>query len=364
MIFSHRILLFIFLGFFLGCSDTSEADKAGLIDEIRDADQKASRVIGVVNNQKYVIGDTLVMSFKSPDSLTISSVGIIFNRDSMTSSGEDLIIYTHGSPTGHQNIAVSIELGDKIERHILSIEFLSDIIPTEYTYRRTAWFTHDPDAFTQGLFFYNGFLYESTGRRSQSTLRKVELSSGKVLEKAYMPDNIFAEGATQWKDQIIQLTYTSQQGFVYALDGFEQLKTFNYSTETREGWGITTMDSLLVLSDGSETLYFLDPESFTEVNRIKVYDHDGAVKNINELEFIEGIIYANIWQTDDIITIDPVSGKVLTRIDLKYLMNANWNRPTGFLNGIAYDLTSKRLFITGKLWPRLYEIQLVEKQSS
>ncbi|MDA1122542.1 MAG: glutaminyl-peptide cyclotransferase, partial [Bacteroidetes bacterium] len=350
--------------FFMRCSDNHEADKATLPHEDVDADQKVSQVLGIINNQKSVVGDTLILSFKSPERTTISSVEVILNGKTMKSSGDDLVIYTSGSPTGHQNIVVSINVDDKIEKHILSIEFLSDIIPVAYTYRRIAWFTHDPDAFTQGLFFHNGFLYESTGRRGQSTLRKVELSSGKVLKKTYMADNIFAEGATLWEDQIIQITYTSQKGFVYDIDGFEQLKTFNYSTETREGWGITTIDSLLVMSDGSETLYFLDPESLMEVNRIKVYDNEGPVKNVNELEFIEGVIYANVWQTDDIITIDIVTGKVLARIDLTDLMNANWSRTIDFLNGIAYDPDSKRLFVTGKLWPRLYEIKLLEKKPS
>lgn len=355
----HRVLVFTFALLIIGCSDNSETDNVELPVKNNGPNQKISQVIGLVNNQKSTLGDTLSLSFISSED--ISLVEVIFNGDTFTSNGGDILLQTAGSSTGRKNISINIGVGGRTEKHSFSVEFLSDIVPTEYTYRRVAWFTHDPDAFTQGLFFHNGFLYESTGRRGESTLRKVEISTGKVLEKTYMADNLFAEGTTLWNDQILQLTYTSQQGFVYAIDGFEQLKTFNYSTETTEGWGITTLDSTLVMSDGSEILYFLDPETLMEINRISVYDSEGVVKNINELEFIDGLIYANVYHKDEIITIDPVTGKVMSIIDLSGLMDANWNRRLDVLNGIAYDSGSKRLFVTGKWWPRLYEIQLIEK---
>jgi len=359
MINFRKILFFSFSLLAIGCSESGEADTGALPKESIDPNQILSEVIGLLNNQKSTIGDTLLLSFKS--SAEISSVVVIFNQDTIASTGEDILLQTSGSSAGRQNISVNVRTDEKTERHSFSVEFLSDIVPQEYTYTRVAWFTHDPGAYTQGLFFHDNFLYESTGKEGSSTLRKVELKSGKVLAKVFLDDNLFGEGVTLWKDQIIQLTWHAHIGYVYTLDGFEQIKTFNYPTE---GWGITTIDDVLVMSDGTETLHFLDAEALTETKTVSVYDDKGAIGNLNELEYIEGLIYANVWLTDEIITIDPVTGKVVSRIDLSDLMDANWTRPVEVLNGIAYDPDSKRMFVTGKWWPRLYEIQLVEKNPS
>lgn len=344
-----------------GCGENTEQDKPSEDEIVQPKMTKVTSVEGIINNQKLTIGDTINIKILAENDISIDSVRLTFNGNQQIALGNELVVYTFDLLPGKQTITVEATSANGIEKHSFIIEMLSDIVPEEFTYQRVTYYTHDPDAYTQGLFYHDGFLYENTGRKGQSSLRKVELTTGIVLEQSFLSDKYFGEGITLWKDQIIQLTWTANQGFVYALDGFEQLKSFNYSSE---GWGITTLEDKLVMSDGEENLHFLDPETLQETHQLKVYDDNGPVKNLNELEYIEGAIYANVYETDEIVTIDPETGKVLTRIDLTDLMNAQWNRPINVLNGIAYDKSSKRLFVTGKLWPRLYEIRLIEKKPS
>ncbi len=226
-----------------------------------------------------------------------------------------------------------------------------------YGYRTVNAYQHDPAAFTQGLTFADGWLYEGTGRRGQSTLRRVELESGIVRQLHQLPDRFFGEGVTVFDDRIIQLTWQSGTGFVYDRHSFALLEEFNYSTE---GWGLTHDGKSLILSDGSATLRFLDPETFAETGQIEVFDSDGPVTKLNELEYVKGEIYANVWQTDRIARIDPATGRVTGWIDLTGLLRPEeYTAPVDVLNGIAYDAPGDRLFVTGKLWPRLFEIELI-----
>lgn len=226
-----------------------------------------------------------------------------------------------------------------------------------YGYRTVNIYRHDPDAFTQGLTFTDGWLYEGTGRHGQSTLRRVELESGIVRQLHQLPDRFFGEGVTVFGDRIIQLTWQSGTGFVYNRRSFALLEEFSYSTE---GWGITHDGKSLIMSDGSATLRFLDPETFTETGQVEVFDPDGPVTMLNELEYVKGEIYANVWQTDRIARIDPPTGRVTGWIDLTGLLRPEeYAAPVDVLNGIAYDAAADRLFVTGKLWPRLFEIELV-----
>jgi glutaminyl-peptide cyclotransferase len=222
-------------------------------------------------------------------------------------------------------------------------------------YRIVHTYRHDPDAFTQGLLFYDGYLYEGTGLNGKSSVRKVELNTGRVLQKIELPINYFGEGLALWKDKLIELTWQSKIGFVYDRDTLKQLRTFTYS---REGWGITQDGKRLIMSDGSSTLYFWDPETFQEIGHLDVVDKGKPVPNLNELEYIHGEIYANIWQTDRIARISPTTGNVLGWIDLSGLLTGAEKSEADVLNGIAYDAKQNRLFITGKRWPKLFEIQL------
>jgi glutamine cyclotransferase len=225
------------------------------------------------------------------------------------------------------------------------------------TYRIVRAYPHDPHAFTQGLVFVDGTLYESTGLEGQSSLRMVDLETGRVLQSQPVDSKYFAEGLTAWGSTLVQLTWESHVAFVYDRFSFRMLRTFSYSGE---GWGLTQDGKSLILSDGSDTLRFFDPATFREVRRLAVKDHGKPVHEINELEFIHGKIYANIWHSDRIARIDPASGKVLGWIDLKGLLSADQlSSPEAVLNGIAYDSAHDRLFVTGKLWPKLFEIQVV-----
>lgn len=233
--------------------------------------------------------------------------------------------------------------------------------PTE-NYHVLHEYPHDPGAFTQGLIYLNGFLYESTGLTGRSSLRKVDLATGRVLQEIKIPDRFFAEGLTDWRQQLIQLTWQAHTGFVYDLASFARLREFSYPTE---GWGLTHDDSHLIMSDGSSVLRYLDPTTFETVRTLRVTARNGAVKNLNELEYIHGEIYANIWETDRIARISPASGKVLDFVDLSGLLpDADRTAETNVLNGIAYDSQNDRLFVTGKFWPKLFEIKILDREKT
>jgi glutamine cyclotransferase len=234
--------------------------------------------------------------------------------------------------------------------------------PPVYTFKVRKSFPHDPAAFTQGLVLYDGALFESTGLYGASSLRKVDLQTGRVLRKIDVPAEYFAEGMTIFQGKIFQLTWKAHKGFTYDPKSFEKTGEFAYEGE---GWGLTHDDRFLIMSDGTNQIRFLDPSNFEVVRTIKVFDAARPLMELNELEYIKGEIYANVWQTDRIARIAPASGEVREWIDLHGLLEIKDNsQPVDVLNGIAYDEATDRLFVTGKLWPKLFEIQLKKKGSS
>jgi glutaminyl-peptide cyclotransferase len=235
--------------------------------------------------------------------------------------------------------------------------------PPEYTFEIVRTFPHDSAAFTQGLAYRDGFLYEGTGLKGRSSLRKVWLETGEVVQRIDLSPEYFGEGIALVKDEIVQLTWQSQTGFVYNLSDFRLLRQFSYSGE---GWGLATnaKGNELYMSDGTSEIRVLDSATFAEKRRLKVHDGATAIDQLNELEFVEGQIFANIWQTDRIARISPQTGDVVGWIDLAGLLSPIYRLENGaVLNGIAYDPDRKRLFITGKLWPSIFEIRLVPKHS-
>ena len=225
------------------------------------------------------------------------------------------------------------------------------------TYQILHTYPHDAQAFTQGLIFLDGHLYESTGIKGQSSLRVEDLETGKIDQFLEVPDKYFAEGLTNWGSTLIQLTWQSHIALVYDRSTLRFLRTFSYPGE---GWGLTQDGKDLILSDGTASLRFLDPETFKELRRITVKDHGKPVSQLNELEFIHGEIYSNIWYSDRIARISPATGRVLGWIDLTGLYpKADRSSPGAVLNGIAYDSVHDRLFVTGKLWPKLFEIKVI-----
>jgi glutaminyl-peptide cyclotransferase len=226
-----------------------------------------------------------------------------------------------------------------------------------YGYRVVHVYPHDTSAYTEGLFYKDGYLYESTGEAGESTVRKVELATGKVVQRHDVPAQYFGEGIVDWHDHLIQLTWKDQLGFVYDLEHFQQQRTFQYPGE---GWALTRDDKHLYMSDGSPVLRILDPETLATVGSIMVTDDRNPVLNLNELEWVKGEIYANVWMTNRIARIDPTTGHVKGWIDLTGLFDNSKLPDPGndVLNGIAYDARQDRLFVTGKRWPKLFEITL------
>lgn len=252
----------------------------------------------------------------------------------------------------------------------------SDTVPV-YTYEIINTFKHDSKAFTQGLVFENGFLYEGTGENGESTVRKVELETGKVLQKYDLEDKFFGEGITIFGDKIYQLTWRSGKAFQYDLNNFKLLKEFNYQGE---GWGLTHDGKNLIMSDGTHILKIIDPETFNVVRQITVMQDNGKpLFLLNELEYVKGEIWANIWHSEEMQThttqgvmpnigkpnyiarINPENGKVIGWIDLANISPDDYDDGENTLNGIAYDASKDRIFVTGKNWKKLFEIKLIQK---
>lgn len=225
-----------------------------------------------------------------------------------------------------------------------------------YSYEVVNTFPHDTNAFTQGLIFLNGAFFESTGLNGESTLRKVDVKTGAVLKQIHVPPQYFAEGMTVLNGKVFQITWQSHEGFVYDLETFQLERQFSYDGE---GWGLTTDGQSLILSDGTDQIRFLDPLTFQVIRTIKVSDHGRSINQLNELEYIKGEIYANVWGSNFIVRIDPATGKVLGVVNFAGLLAPQDYFPgMDVLNGIAYDAADDRLFVTGKKWPKLFEVRL------
>jgi glutamine cyclotransferase len=291
----------------------------------------------------------------------LDSVLVLADKTSPLSfRGDHTRFYWHSGRdrVGQVTLKIVVYYNDSLqESHTANLVILSDVIPKKYSYKVIRQYPHDPEAYTQGLFHDNGYLYESTGLEGQSSLRIVNISSGKPEKMVSLGREFFGEGIALFKDQIYQITYKSQVGFVYDKKTLEQIRSFDY--QIREGWGLTTDGQNLVMSDGSSQLYYIEPEFFTQVDRIEVFDNKGLIPSLNELEYFRGKILANVYGESDIVIIDPRSGKVTGKLDLHKLMpRGSEGDLNKVLNGIACDPQSGHLFVTGKHWPVLYEIEL------
>ena len=230
-------------------------------------------------------------------------------------------------------------------------------VPT-YGYEVVRSYPHDRAAFTQGLIVRNGIFYEGTGMNGDSGIRKVKIETGEVLQVKPLAKEYFGEGITEWNGSIVQLTWQHGIGFVYDAETFAQTRAFTYRGE---GWGITHDGTRLIMSDGTAELRFLDPATLKETGRVTVRDARGPIQKLNELEFVNGEIFANVWMTERIVRISPADGRVTGWIDLAGLLTPAQRANADVLNGIAYDAAGDRLFVTGKWWPRVFEIKLVKK---
>ena len=313
------------------------------------------------NKSEFIIGEEIVFLVEQKDTVPIDSVQYFVNNQYLETSVKlpaKIKWNSKLAKTGRNNFeARAFAKGDKTNWK-LGLSMLSDIKPKEYSYKVINTFHHDRAAYTQGLVYEDGFLYEATGLKGESTLRKVQLGTGEVFQAYTLPSDIFGEGIALYKDKIIQLSYRAYTGFVYDKNNFTLLMKFNYPKPT-EGWGLTFDGENLIMSDGTHNLYFIDPVSFSETGKLEVYDDEGPVNKLNELELIKGELWANIYTTDRIVKIDIKTGKVTAYIDLtEILPQKDYERNTDVLNGIAYDEKGDRIFVTGKKWPKLFEIKL------
>lgn len=234
----------------------------------------------------------------------------------------------------------------------------SNSIPV-YSYDIVNAYAHNRTGFTEGLLYLNGSLYESTGLKGESSLRRLNLTTGDILQRTEVPSQYFGEGLATLNSKLYQLTWRSQVGFVYDLNTFEVLTNFTY---TGEGWGMTTDGHSLIRSDGTSIIHYFDPATFAETRTINVTANGQPVKNINELEWVKGLIYANVWKSNYVIEIDPATGNIVGIIDFSGLLNpTDVDEHTDVFNGIAYDPATDRLFVTGKCWPKLFEVRIKKK---
>ena len=267
----------------------------------------------------------------------------------------------NGFKLGKQAISATIFYEGKSKKLNNTVYFLNHTPPVVYTYEVINEYPHDNEAFTQGFVYHDGYFYESTGQNGKSTLRKTEITTGKVLQKIDLDRQYFGEGMTIKDGKIYQLTWRKKVGFIYDLESFKLEKTFDYG-QSKEGWGLTHNNNFLVKTDGTERMWFLNAETFEEVSYIETYTNKRKAEKLNELEFVGGKIYANIWQQNSILIVEPSTGAIEGIVSLKGLQSkAGQKGEDNVLNGIAYDAENDRLYVTGKNWNKVFEIKLIEK---
>jgi len=346
------ITLFVFSSLLIigiSCSESSSKSR-----------KPVSSITVIPTKKSYVLGEKVSVNVKtkSKDG-ELQTVKLYFDKQLLKESNlEDFTV---------DNVDINM-LGDGIfsveavktdglsNTRSANIEIVSDVIPEKYTYKVLKNYPHSKEDYTQGLEFYGNDLYEGTGDYGKSGLYKKQLESGKANKSIKLADKYFGEGITILNDKIYQLTYKTQIGFVYRLSDFACIDSFQYSSA--EGWGLTNDGTNLIMSDGTNVLTWLNPNDFSIIKTLQVANNKGIINNLNELEYVDGMIYANIYTTDVIVKIDATTGKVLSEINLAGLLNMyKDNDRVDVLNGIA--VKDNRFYVTGKLWPRLFEIQLV-----
>ena len=317
-------------------------------------------------SKKNTIESAISASLTELNNQAVDSIQFFINGTAIPSTNNSINFKASEFGVGKHIISALAFYPGKTKKVNNSFEIFPTQKPAIYNFKIINSYPHDTQAYTQGLEFHNGYLYETTGRRGQSTLRKVDIKTGKVLQKISLDERYFGEGMTIFNNQIIWLTWESKKGFVYDLDTFEQLGSFDFD-KSAEGWGLTHNEKYLIKSDGTHQIWFLDPETKEEKDVQQVYTIDRPVDNLNELELINGKIYANKYQQNAIVIIDPDTGIVEGIANLKGLKQEMEKTQElvpqdEVLNGIAYDSENDRLFVTGKNWGKLYEIKLIKRQ--
>ncbi|MBO4245062.1 MAG: glutaminyl-peptide cyclotransferase [Bacteroidales bacterium] len=331
-----------------GNAQQTTAPKSHFRLEVVAQNPDAYGVCGDVYDLK-VLADTAIV----PDSVRFLVDGV---QVAAYSADTQYVLDTKKLRVGGVRLSAEAVYGGKTEYLSASIKLKSDIEPRRLTYKVVKRFPHDRAAYTQGLVFDNGVMYESTGLNRKSSLRKVGFEKGDILQSIALGDEYFGEGLAIDGDRLIQITWKNHKGFVYDKNSFSKLHEFDISTE---GWGLVLHNDTLILTDGSENLYFVDKNSFGTFKIMQVYDSNGPVKMLNELEIVDNLLFANIYQSDLVAVIDIPTGKVLSYIDFAGLLPSSmYADDTDVLNGIAYDSKNKRLYVTGKNWPQLFQVEI------
>ena len=334
----YFILLSLSL-FFINCGDKNFSKQSSLSIK--------------TSAKSLMLGDTLKLFINNPKKLDISDISYELNGNQIENNS-----VLKNVSLGDKVITAKVKIGEEVETITKSITVYNNIIPEYYTYEVVNTYPHDITSYTQGLEFHNGELYESTGQRKESKLRKVNFETGEVLKNINLDDAYFGEGLTILNDKIYQLTWQNERGFVYDVNTFEKLSTFKYGT-SKEGWGICNDGKTLYKSDGTEKIYRLNPENLTEQGHIEVYTEKGKIPSLNELEWIDGKIFANIYQRNGVVIINPDTGGVEGVIDFKPLRKlVKQHSKLDVLNGIAYHPERKTIFVTGKNWDKLFEVTI------
>ena len=316
-------------------------------------------------SKKTTLGQKAAIKFEQLKGEKIDSVHLFVNKKRVNKNETSVAINTTDFGVGKHAVTALAFYPNKSKKVKNSIEILAKNAPAVYSYNIINTFPHDKDAYTQGLEYKDGFLYETTGRKGQSTLRKVDLKTGAVLQKIDLDKEYFGEGMTIFNNKIYWLTWQARKGFVYDLDTFKQIGKFDYN-HSNEGWGLTHNETELIKSDGTNKIWFLNSENQTEKRSIQVYTNKYPVDNLNEIELVNGKIYANKWQQNSIVIINPETGVVEGVANLNGLRDIvakdqELEPSDDVLNGISYDKENNRLFVTGKHWSKLFEIELIKK---
>ncbi|MDP2337752.1 MAG: glutaminyl-peptide cyclotransferase [Bacteroidota bacterium] len=349
-------IIFIFLSIFISsfsCSNKSNRSR-----------KPAVRITVESIHKKIIYGDDISISIaiKLKDGelketkIFVDSVLVTTSKDTEFTS-----VLKKFENIGKHTVKAEAVKTDGVEGvYFKTFEVLSDLVPEKFGYELIHSYPHNETSFTEGLEIHNGFLYESTGENGKSVLYKNNLKTGKTVQSVKLADRYFGEGITIFNNRIYQLTYKTQIGFVYEPENMAVIDSFHF--ESTEGWGMTHDDENLIMSDGTNILTYINPTTFKGVKKLQVYDDKNPVMYLNELEYSDGYIYANVWTTNLIVKIDPKTGKVLSKIDLDGILTmSNSDKQVDVLNGIAIDPVTKNMFVTGKLYSKIFEIKLVKK---
>ncbi|WP_452223068.1 glutaminyl-peptide cyclotransferase [Lacinutrix chionoecetis] len=307
-------------------------------------------------NNTIALNEELKLNIQNPKNLEIESVSYTLDGKEIAETAT-----LNNFKLGSHDIIATVNYDGETETVMQNISIVNDVTPKVYTYEIINTYPHDITSYTQGLEFYNGVLHESTGQKGESKLRKVNYKTGEILKNIKLSDNYFGEGLTVLNKKLYQLTWLSGKGFVYNADTFERTSTFKFG-KSQEGWGICNDGNMLYKSDGTEKIWLLNPETLVEDGHIQVYTNKGKIGKLNELEWINGKIYANIYQRNGVAIINPKNGATEAVIDFSPLKElVTKHKGLDVLNGIAYNPETQTIFVTGKRWDKLFEVKIIEK---